>query len=176
MPGYGTACDPKTLLEAMRDKALADGTKLNALGPEGVKIVHAFDKRTLEPSIRMLLMWTGSPEEPDFGESGADHLIVATHQVDILCCVYTTRPDSEETIVGGGNNVGLAQLVANVLDFYDNNFLGLGSSLGQRGPIIQLPENSVGVESIDEQDENFMATALLKYEARTRPFRRARVA
>ena len=167
MAGYGTAVSPKALLEAMRDKAEQDTAKLSyirsvEISTPGLGIIQD------EPMI--FLVWTGSPET-DVGESGAGIVRYATHQVDVYCVIHTATPYREETIVGGGREVGLAQFVADVLDFFGGNALGLSGLHPGWRPTIQLPENGVQLFQVEETG-TFVLQAVLSYEARTDFFAR----
>jgi hypothetical protein len=168
MSGYGTGTDVETLLEAMRDKVQQATTSLTYL--RDVKIVSAVPLHVPnDPSI--YLIWTGSPME----KVGEGSLYKATHNVSIVCTMQTTRPDLEAVIVGTEKTIGLATFTGDVIDYYSNNLLGL-SGLRNPGPFVHVPANGVGVERMEEREEQFVVYARLEYEAYTIPFNYTRVA
>ncbi len=172
MAGYGNAVDPITLLEAMRDKGKADTSKIHYV--DDIKIVNAIDERVVK-STSLFLFWTGSPEET-FGESVRRQLFRARHQIQIIAVQVTVTPEHEATVIGTGHSPGIAKVCADVLDFYANNLLGLSAvtQLEEPGPTCSV--ESVNTFQIEDTEDQFLVTAIINYEALTRPFLRARVA
>lgn len=166
MSGYGTATDVETLLEAMRDKMTAATTDITYL--KNIEVVSAIPRYS-PTDATIYLIWTGSPKEK-WGEHTTKDLFVATHQVSIFCMLQTTSPDQQAVILGTDKMVGLATFTGDVIDFYSNNMLGLSGLLGNPGPKVMVPAGGVGVEPVDEREEQFVVFARLEYEAMTRPF------
>jgi len=168
--GYGTATSPKELLEAMRDQAKQESTKLAYLSTVSVVLAIRLEQlANVGPTI--FLVWRGSPEEK-IGIGATSKVWRARHRVNVVCVKYTVTPHEEKVMLGTGHEIGLADFVADTLDFYGNNLLGLsGLEAGDR-PIIEVPDNSVNIVPIDSAEQHFLATASLEYEAVTRPFER----
>ena len=167
MSGYGDATDVVTLLEAMRDKIKQSGSLTYLREAEIVAAIPLM----LEMDPTIYLMWTGSPME----KVGEGSLYKATHQISIICTTQTTSPDLEAAIIGTDKTIGIATFTGDVIDFYSNNLLGL-TGLRAPGPFVHVPSDGVGIEPIDEREEQFVVYAKLEYEAYTRPFNYTQVA
>ena len=168
MSGYGTGTDVETLLEAMRDKMKSATDDITYL--RNVEIVAAVPLMVpADPTI--YLIWTGSPME----KVGEGSLYEATHEVSIICTMQTTSPDHEAIIVGTDKTVGLSTFTGDVIDYYSNNLLGL-SGIRSPGPFLHVPSDGVGIERIEERDEQFVVYARLEYMAYTTAFEYTRVA
>jgi hypothetical protein len=162
MSGYGTGTDVETLLEAMRDKVKAATSSITYL--RNAEIVAAVPLMVpADPAI--YLIWTGSPME----KVREGSLYEATHEVNIICTTQTTDPSMASAIVGTDRTVGLSTFTGDVIDYYSNNLLGL-SGIRSPGPFLHVPSGGVGIEQIEERDEQFVVYARLEYMAHTTPF------
>jgi hypothetical protein len=162
MSGYGTGTDVETLLEAMRDKVLATTSSLTYL--RNAEIV-AMPPQAVPADPAIYLIWTGSPVE----KLAEGSVYEATHEVSIICTMQTTDPDHASVIVGTDKTVGLSTFTGDVIDYYSNNLLGL-SGIRSPGPFLHVPSGGVGIERIEERDEQFVVYARLEYMAHTTPF------
>jgi hypothetical protein len=105
---------------------------------------------------------------------GEGSLYGATHEVSIICTMQTTDPDMASVIVGTDRTVGLATFTGDVIDYYSNNLLGL-SGIRSPGPFVHVPSGGVGIERIEERDEQFVVYARLEYMAHTTAINYTRV-
>jgi hypothetical protein len=171
MSAYGIATDPNTLLTTMRDKARQDDTKLSYLAE--VKIINAFNLVSVK-TPGLYLFYHGSPEEI-IGEAPTQ-LLVATHHVRLIPVIYVPTPFDEVSVLGTDTTPGITTIVADIIDFYANNYLGLTGLHNGLGPTVHLPANSINAYPLDADESEFLVTAVMDYEAKTRAFKRDRVA
>jgi hypothetical protein len=142
--GYPTNAGMHTLLLAMKEDAAQDTAYLRYVQHYHIKLGDGFYYWAPWDGYTLCFEPIGSPETiVSEGTGGKPDVKYATHHVAVECVVPTQNPDTEKHIVGvTSKSVGLAEYVANTLDFFDGR------------PVI------------------FLAVARLVYKAQTRAFER----
>lgn len=170
MAAYPTEGSMADVLVAMKQKALQTTAKLE--GFEDFRISGGLYRSPFTQTV-LYFIPDGSPEE-ELGEHDDNVVKRANHKVFLDVVKHVVGLDEDEfvrALVGTESDNGLADLAAQVLDFYEHNWLGLdGLELGEP-PVCEMPENSYAQELIDADGEYvFITRVRVQYSVWTKPF------
>ena len=158
------ALDMATLIQAMKQKAIEDEDTLAFL-TSVYTLPAGFIPEPWSP-YTLYLTPMGSPETET-----SDTAAYAFHEVMMEMVVPVNDPTDEGNIVGrSGAQLGIAQAVDRVLEFFSGNMLGLEASGLEPGspPVCQAPSNAYTPLYV-EDSERWVLSARMYYRAQTRP-------
>ena len=165
-PDNGSMAD---LLTAMKDVARQDEANLTYVKHYRIKLGGwwwaPWDTYALyfEPQ--------GSPET-FVAEKGPLNMKWANHIVNIECIVPYQNPDVEEAIVGRESvRVGLADMMDDVMDYYEHNTLSLTGLEPELPPVCEVLEG--GYQDVQLDETFFIRVGTIRYQARTKHFVRS---
>ena len=157
------------LLIAMRDKAKADTTYLRFLRQIRIAL-GTIDVQFGEPAI--ILMPVRSVKIK-LGESGTARAKYTRHEIDIVCCKFSTDPfNDDDEIVGKSNDVGMMGFHENAMAFYDGNDLSLTGLNSQYPPEADSDDDPFNQFVLEPTGGGkiWMICSSIKYFAYTAPF------
>lgn len=173
MGAYPTGGSPAELLTAMKNVPMQDEASLTYVNTYRITCSNDIGWLMWPPYDYYTLYfdWRGSPET-SVAEKGPLNMKYATHKVHIHCVVPYQNADVEEAMVGrDGVRVGLADFVADIIDYYEHNTLSLSGLEPELPPVCEVPEDFVSMIQVGE--EQYVRTASILYQARTKHFVRS---